>query len=90
MSSSSPSPVPPARVAAVLAALRGALPSLPAGGGGVVARVVVVPGALASLVSYSGVVLVPSAWRLVCQVSGAGGWLLLAPAVPPVSQPSLF
>jgi hypothetical protein len=62
--------------------------------GGCVARLVVVPGQVASLVSVSGAVLVPSAWRLVCSVSGVGGWLLLAPARPAVSvvasQPSLF
>ena len=92
LSPSSPSPVPPARVAAVLAAFRAAFPVVPPGA--CFARVVVVPGQVSSLVAVSGAVLVPGAWRLVSVVSGAGGWLLLAPACPAASpaaqQPALF
>jgi hypothetical protein len=86
-SSSSLPPVPP-RVAAVLAVLRAGLVSLPACF--IFARLVVVPGQPASLVSVSGAVLVPSSWRLVSSVFGAGGWLVLQPAQPVASQPSLF
>ena len=85
--SSSPLPVPPG-VASVLAALRAGCASLPPGG--CFARLVVTPVQPARLVSASGAVLVPGAWRLVSSVSGAGAWLLLAPVVPPAVQPSLF
>lgn len=78
----------PVSVMAAFALLRAALPTLPPGG--CVARLVVVPGSVSRLVSVSGAVLVPGAWRLVCSVSGEGGWLLLAPAAPAADQPILF
>jgi hypothetical protein len=87
VSLSSSVPVPP-RVALALSALRAAFPALPAGG--CLARLVVVPGLPASLVSVSGAVLVPSAWRLVSSVLGSGGWFVLSPVLPPASQPALF
>jgi hypothetical protein len=83
--------LPPVRAAAALAALRAAFVALPPGG--VLARVVVVPGAVASLVSFSGAPLRPSSWRLVGSLAGAGGWLLLAPVAPVPAvplQPALF
>jgi hypothetical protein len=80
----------PMSAPSVLPFLRSAFASLPVGG--VFARVVVSPGQVASLVSASGRVLDPSAWSLVCSVSGGGGWLLLAPLAPGscVHQVSLF
>jgi hypothetical protein len=83
--SSSPLPTPPARVAAALAALRSSLVALPPGC--VLARVVSLPGQVASLVSISGAALDPACFRLVSSVAGPGCWLVLVP-VPP--QPSLF
>jgi hypothetical protein len=66
-------------------------------GGSVVCRYAPVSGGVA-VVAVSGVVLGPSffairsRWSFVCAVSGAGGWVVLAPAVPavPASQPVLF
>jgi hypothetical protein len=87
VSASSLSPIP-ARVAAVLAVLRSGLVSLPASG--CIAHFVVIVGQPAQLVSFSGAILQPSAWRLVGSVLGEGGWLVLEPAQPAASQPSLF
>jgi hypothetical protein len=64
------------------------LPALPPGF--IFARVVAPVGQVASLVSQSGAVLSPGAFRLVCSVSGAGGWLVLLPVQPAASQPNLF
>jgi len=76
---------PPARFLAVLTALRSNWRLVSCPPGCVFARIVSEPGQLASLVSASGDVLDPTAFRLFGQVSGIGAWLILVSV-----QPSLF
>jgi len=85
----SPFPSPARSVSSVLALLS-SLPLVRLPAGFVFACVVSSSGQLAQLVSLSGQVLHPSAFRLVCQVAGQGGWLVLAPCASVASQSSFF
>jgi len=94
---SSSSPVPPAGFLFALSVLRAGFASLPAGS--VFARYAPLPGGQpgqVAVVSSCGVVLASSFFELrhrfsfVCSVSGAGGWVALAPVAPAASQPGLF